>query len=90
MEGFMKLCIDCKYLSLPSNDENSASDHGICMHPNSVITNPVNGSMRKMLAKDARQCVFSGCGLEARFYVPLHDNGDDGWLDKVFHKAVHV
>lgn len=87
----MKLCIDCKYLSLPSNDENSASDHGICMHPNSVITNPVNGSMRKMLAKDARQCVFSGCGLEARFYVPLHDtNDDDGWLEKVFHKAVHV
>lgn len=86
----MKLCIDCKYLSLPSGDSEEAPDHGICMHPNSVITNPVNGNMRKMLATDARQSVFSGCGLEARFYVPLHDNGDDGWLDKVFQKAEHV
>lgn len=86
----MKLCIDCKYLSLPSGDAESAPDHGICMHPNSVITNPVNGNMRKMLATDARQSVFSGCGLEARFFVSIHPTDDDGWLDKVFHKAAHV
>ena len=86
----MKLCIDCKYLSLPSNDTNDAKEHGICMHPHSVITNPVDGSRRQLLATDARQSVFSGCGLEARFYVPLHPTDDDGWLDKVFHKASHV
>ncbi len=86
----MKLCIDCKYLSLPSGESEDAPSHGVCMHPQSVIVNPVNGAMRKLLATDARQSHFSGCGLEARFYVPIHPTDDDGWLDKVFNKVAHA
>lgn len=86
----MKLCLDCKFLSLPSGDTNDAKEHGVCMHPHSIITNPVDGSRRQLLANDARQAHFSGCGLEARYFIHAHSDEDDRWLDKVFHKASHA